>query len=202
MSSAASGKPPLPTGNRSVGTTLGLNSFNARYGAKANESFVPLVDEIVCFDLAAIQWENQRLLKIVGASRPVTGMLKSIEADQATAAAFRQELDQRWAAYRLRGAALVFDWREDLRAGMALRLNAIQRAPIYLKATDPLLVVNVLARARGALLLANAPLALERSFVDRVLASTDLRLIEYARAYGCVEASLISADADHHDDGA
>ena len=202
MSSVAGSKLPLPTGNRPAGTTLGLNSFSARYGAKVNESLVPLVDEIVCFDLAAVQWESQRLLKIVGAARPVTGMLKSIEADQMAAAAFRQELDQRWAAYHLRGAALVFDWREDLRIGMALRLNAIQRAPNYLTATDPLLVVNVLARARGALLLANAPLALERSFVDRVLASTDQRLIEYARAYGCVEAPLISTDPEQHDNGA
>ncbi len=43
------------------------------------------------------------------------------------------------------------------------------------------LVLNVLARTRSQLLLASAPLALERAFLERELASDDPRLIALAR---------------------
>jgi hypothetical protein len=56
-----------------------------------------------------------------------------------------------------------------------------------LQATNLLLVVNVLARTRGSVLLADADLALEAPFLARELASDDPRLVSWARETGAAQ---------------
>ena len=51
-------------------------------------------------------------------------------------------------------------------------------------ATDRLLVVNVLARARAAVLLAGAPAVLDPEYLGRDLASDDPRLVALVKATG------------------
>lgn len=74
------------------------------------------------------------------------------------------ELEEAWSRLGLRGAALVYEPAPD---------SPMRRARV---ATDPLLVVNVLARARGGLLLPGTPPALDEAHLGRVLATDDPRL--------------------------
>jgi hypothetical protein len=89
--------------------------------------------------------------------------------------ALRDRLEASWRERGLVGAALVWAWRSPGKQAEVLH------------ATDPLVVVNVLARARGNVLLAGAELALEVPFLARELASDDPRLVSWARSTGVVQ---------------
>ena len=91
-----------------------------------------------------------------------------------TAEALDGELDAAWAGYGLSGAALVFPW--------SARHAVVYERPVT--ATDRLLVVNVLARARAAVLLAGAPAVLDPEYLGRDLASDDPRLVALVEATG------------------
>lgn len=83
-------------------------------------------------------------------------------------------LDAAWAAYGLTGAALVFPW-------------SARHAVVYekaLTATDRVLLLNVLARARTAVLLGRAPVLLDPEYLRRDLASDDPRLVALVEATG------------------
>jgi hypothetical protein len=91
-----------------------------------------------------------------------------------TTAALERELDAAWAGYAFTGAALVFPWHA--------RHSVVYDRPVT--ATDRLLVVNVLARARAAVLLGGAPAVLDAEYLLRDLASDDPRLVALAEATG------------------
>ena len=83
-------------------------------------------------------------------------------------------LDAAWSGYGLTGAALVFPW-------------SARHAAVYdraFTATDRVLVLNVLARARAAVLLAGAPAVLDAEYLGRDLASDDPRLVALVEATG------------------
>jgi hypothetical protein len=113
------------------------------------------------------------------------GFFRALQADKALVASMQQQLDDAWHGYGLRGAFLVYGWGEDVQQALNTRLAAIRAPQVYVRCLDPLLVVNVLARTRTALLLPNAPPALEPTYLTRVLVSDDPRLIALAkdRAY-------------------
>src|SRR5690348_14496992 len=70
------------------------------------------------------------------------------------------DLDTVWASYGLTGAALVFPW-------------SARHAVVYdkaLTATDNMLVLNVLARARATVLLGTALAVLDAEYLRRDLA--------------------------------
>ena len=98
----------------------------------------------------------------------------SVPLGDVTTAALEAELDAAWAGYGLTGAALVFPWHA--------RHTVVYRRPVT--ATDRLLVVNVLARARTAVLLGRAPVVLGHEYLRRDLASDDPRLVALAEATG------------------
>jgi hypothetical protein len=83
-------------------------------------------------------------------------------------------LDAAWAGYGLTGAVLVFPWH-------ARHAVVYERA---VGATDRVLVLNVLARARTAVLLAGAPAVLDHRYLGRDLASDDPRLVALVEATG------------------
>ena len=83
-------------------------------------------------------------------------------------------LDAAWAGYGLNGAALVFPWH-------ARHAAVYDRA---VTATDRVLVLNVLARARAAVLLGKAPAVLDPEYLGRDLASDDPRLVALVEATG------------------
>ena len=98
----------------------------------------------------------------------------SMPLAEITTPAFEAELDAAWAGYGLSGAVLVFPWHA--------RHAVVYERPV--DATDRLLVANVLARARSAVLLGRAPVILDREYLRRDLASDDPRLVALAEASG------------------
>lgn len=56
-----------------------------------------------------------------------------------------------------------------------------------LRAIDVLFVLNILARARTNILVANTQLALEPGFLEQVYVTDDPRIVALARATGCLE---------------
>jgi hypothetical protein len=172
----ASRPPPAASG--------GLSGLASRFGSKVNGAVLPAVDEVVCFDFAALTPSALEALDIQPPTAALENVLKAIEGDKAFEQRLKDRLDEAWTGYHLRGAMLVYLWRDDVRDCLATRLSAVKKPLTYLRATDPLLTLNVLARARTSLLLATAPLALERPFLERALACDDPRLIALARSSG------------------
>ena len=90
---------------------------------------------------------------------------------QGDVAGLAEQLDQAWARLGLRGAVLLY-------AGAA----PPRFAPVPL-CRDPLLVLNVLARARGNVLLPDAPLVLQPRALDRRVLTDDPRLTSRVRPW-------------------
>ena len=80
-----------------------------------------------------------------------------------------ERLDKAWVRLALRGAVLLY-------AGVSGEHSGGVRA-----CRDPLLVLNVLARARGDLLLSDAPLVLQPRALDRRVLTDDPRLTSRVR---------------------
>jgi hypothetical protein len=124
-------------------------------------------------------------------------------------------LNESWAKYDFKGAALVYTW--DIAIAQAFTqptqpvvtpkpkndndddsdadeelpdwlANPPQAKPTQcLRAIDLGLVLNILGRVRSVVLVAGTPLALEPGFLDGVLLTDDPRLVALARATGCIE---------------
>ncbi len=117
--------------------------------------------------------------------RVVTGpFLGALMCFRVAAAATRRrslatEAEGAWRGLGFRGAALLFPWKppatSEARAQCRLEL---------LCASDPLLCVNVLGRARGILFLASSPLSLHSEHLGRELWTSDARLVALARSSG------------------
>ena len=102
-------------------------------------------------------------------------------------AALAPELEREWLRYGLSGAVLLYPRRDELppeeelhRVRSGVEVQGYSELPLV-QATDPLLVLNVLARARGGLLLPGFSLVLEREFLRRRLVTDDPRLVTLAR---------------------
>ncbi|MCA9891899.1 MAG: hypothetical protein KC615_02885 [Anaerolineae bacterium] len=72
-----------------------------------------------------------------------------------------------------------------------LEEDNVQEATL-LRAIDLLFVLNVLARARGSLLVADTELALEPGFLEQSYLCDDPRIIKLAQATGCVEETWVT----------
>jgi hypothetical protein len=157
-------------------------------GSRAEYYLILSAGEVaVSFDLNGV---SGRLFGAADEPLTTEAAIALLEGDRALVERLKPTLDEAWANYDLKGAALVYTWRDELRHALNGRLIALKRQPVYLRAIDPLLIVNILARSRASLLLSNAPLALERVFLNRVLVSDDARLIRLARAFGCREEPI------------
>jgi hypothetical protein len=117
-------------------------------------------------------------------------IIDALEIDRALVERLKPRLDAAWESYHLKGALLLYAWRDELRSAINGRLSALRQPTTYLLVVDPVLILNVLGRSRAGLLLAGAPLALDRVFLNRSMASDDHRLISLAQASGCVEMPI------------
>jgi hypothetical protein len=152
---------------------------------------MPLTDKMVCFDLNAPGQLMNDLLGLPSDEEiTIERIIQTLDADKSLVEKLKTQLDAVWESYDLHGALMVYTWRDDLKQSLNQRLIAIKQPPIYLRALDPLLILNVLARSRTSLLLASAPLALERPFLSRALGTDDPRLLELVKLTGYVEEAL------------
>ncbi len=125
-------------------------------------------------------------------------------------------LEQTWLTYGFKGAAILYPWEEDVRKAITQPPQPVYvapannanndddsddngdsqewvnnpkpvRPPETLRAIDLSLVLNVLARVRSNILVANTPLALEPGFLEQSFITDDPRLVAMARATGSIE---------------
>jgi len=115
----------------------------------------------------------------------------ALEENIAAEAALEAKLDAAWGEAPFMGAALVYPWRPEVKTALVARFQAIEQPTVVWRATDPLFVLNALSRARTHVLLGNAPPALERGFLDRILYTDDPRIVELAQASGVTEIPLV-----------
>jgi hypothetical protein len=110
-------------------------------------------------------------------------------------------LDDAWGRYQLVGAMLLTPY------DVAARVYTSPLHPVplpdeeednpsatpglpkceFVRAIDVALVLNVLARVRDGILVAETPLALEPAFLDKTWVASEARLIMLGRATGCLE---------------
>lgn len=185
--------PPSPFG--------GLNS---RFGAsKVNFSLAPVTDTLVLFELSDLGDPLYRFLNMKR-RRDVTDLdavCDLLKADTHAAEQAAQKLTTAWAEIDLRGAILLYSWRDDVRQSVMAEANAEKSKLMLLRAREPKFVLNVLARARANLLLHDTPLELERSFLERCFVTDDPRMVVIAQKTGYLRENL-PASADETSDTA
>ena len=189
--------------------------FNSPFGARPNSrifwEFVPAGDTIVLFEMPSAVEAIFNLIDqepptppaaetehapdmpswLVMPPLPLAAALTAaLEANSELEERLKAQLDAAWAEANLVGAALIYPWRQEVKQALTARLQAIEQPTVVLRATDPLLVLNVLSRSRTHILLGNAPCALERAFLERVLYTDDPRLVALAQASGTIEEPL------------
>lgn len=180
-------QPPRSTPPSSSRFGSGLGS---RFGpSRTTWEILPVSGVMVRFSLEGLGGSLQRL---VGGSDPAnTGsydaLLQTIEKNRESMKALVGSLNTAWESYELKGALLVYPWEEEHKHVILAHAKAQNTRAVCLRAVDPLLVLNVLARARVNLLQPRAPLALEPSYLERSLIADDPRLVKLAQLTGYLE---------------
>lgn len=150
-----------------------LHNMSVSPRTQVSADILPLGDAIVRFDLAAIASALAEPSIWHTATAIAEGDPRALEdsADADSLAALTCCLDQAWQECGLQGAVHIYPWSTASTVAGEKQLTV-------LRATDPALVINVLARSRSQLLLPSMPLALESRFLTRELATDDPRLAE------------------------
>jgi hypothetical protein len=179
--------PPLPTPSSRFNQAPNLRS---RFGATTvNWDVLPVGDTLVCFSLDGL---GGSLKYLMGDDLPVTSgsyesVLQSIENDPKAQAKLTATLDAVWKDYELIGAMLIYGWKDTTRDVILSNARLTNSKPVFLRAFDPLLVLNVLARSRDNLLQPSAPTSFDSAYVDRALISDDPRLVKLVQISGYFE---------------
>lgn len=195
---ANSPAPAAPPGQR-LG---GLPRFGPN---KTHWRIVPVTDSVVRFDLRGLGDPFHRLL-----GKPLDvrladaeAAIKAIETGGEYLNDLEMLLETAWQEYNLHGAVLLYPWRKELPHVMVGRVvtgddtddeeyeDDKPAAPVFLRALDMCLVMNILARTRSNILLSRAPLGLEYQYLGQSLFTDDPRLVTLARATGCIEEPLM-----------
>lgn len=186
--------------------------FNSRFATNRSPApaIIPTHKEAAVFTMKALGDPFYRLL-----SYPINTEYGDVNklVDTLTAGGERVEqlkgaLDDIWHGYALNGAALVSIFNPNIWNSMTHPILMPDETPDWLqddneekeparptkrvatfRVLDPGLALNVLARARSQLLLANAPLIFDGRYLLRQLISDDPRLVALAKATGAMEVS-------------
>ncbi len=187
---------------------------------KVNAPFLPLARSVVRFELDGLGDPFYRLLghplnPDLTSGKAIAQML---ETGGENVSALEKLLETAWTGYALKGAALVYRWNQPTWKGLVIpyfvppdenaqqnsttgqdddELDAPSRPmpkPLFslFRAIDLQLVINVLARARSQVLLANAPLLFNQSYLTRSLVTDDARMVALARATGAIQEGLMA----------
>lgn len=189
--STPGGSPPRPSSPP--------GSLFSRLGARASYDYIPMHDTLVMFDMHDAAPAVYEMLGITppikdnGTSDPTDTrtLIAALDKDKALSSILRAQLDQFWTDFKIVGAVHVYDWREEVKQAATNRLNALKQRPNFVRAADPLLIVNVLARARSYLLIHGAALALDRPFLERIVMTDDPRLLSVVTAGQHIVDSLV-----------
>jgi len=163
--------------HRILGTELSLDLVDSQKVADALRHNAPLRERLAqALDAA---WTKYNLM----------GAVLLYEDAEPVRKAFTQELHPERPPARTKKRD--DDGEEETTDEDTRELSDEQAPPSYvrhecLRAIDPALVLNVLARARGQVLVGNTALALETAFLERSYIADDHRLIALVRATGYV----------------
>ncbi len=160
----------------------------SRFGQSRTEwEILPIGDVMVRFSLDGLGGSLGRLTGLELGSGTYQATLSSLGEDHAALVKLTQALDEAWEAYTLTGALLMYYQHEETSSILLETSKVTGEKGIYLRALDPLLVLNVLARTRSNLLQPRAPLSFDESQLQRTLLSDDPRLISIVQDGGYFE---------------
>jgi hypothetical protein len=166
------------------------SSLSSRFGpARTAWEILPFNSLIVRFSLDGLGGSLQRILGSDqnGSTGTYDTIIRSIEKNRDAMNALVTSLEAAWESYELKGAILVSPWEQDTRQVILTHAKTTNVKAMCLRAFDPLLVLNVLARSRTNLLQPRAPLALEQTYLERSLITDDARLVKLVQCSGYFE---------------
>ena len=178
---------PPPTPSSRFNT---LPNLRSRFGASTlNWDILPLGDTLACFSLEGLGGSLKYLMTedLANTGGSYESVLQSIANDPKAQAKLTETLDSVWNGYELTGAILMYAWKDTTRDVIVANARLTNSKPVYLRAFDPLLVLNVLARSRDNLLQPNAPVSFDAAYVDRALMTDDPRLVKLVQISGYFE---------------
>lgn len=188
---------PTPRTPYTPGSTLA-----SRFGpARTAWEILPFGTVVVRFSLEGLGGSLQRILgddisENVGTYESI---IHSIEKNRDVMNALVAKLETAWESYALTGAVLVRPWEQDTHMVILAHAKIANVKAMCLRALDPLVVLNVLARSRANLLQPRAPLAIEQAYLERSLISDDPRLVKLVQGSGYFE-ELIPEEAKTDED--
>lgn len=196
--------------------------FGSRFGGREEAlwTIAPLRLEAVRISLEGLGDPFHRLLGTpINAvfSKPAK-VVEALGKDEDLLKRLSDVLNESWAKFEFRGAALLYPWDESIRKAYNQALqptpppppekkegetededyaddmpdwlaSPAQKSSVCLRAIDTAFVLNILARTRANVVVGNTPLALEPGFLEQALLCDDPRIIALARATGCIEES-------------
>jgi hypothetical protein len=216
------------SGSRFGGSSSGSSRFAGRFGSRNSREDVhwtvaPMAKEVVGISLTGLGDPFHRLLDMPlnrDFSDPKQ-VADALSQDEDLFAHLTAVLDETWANFNFRGAAMLYPWDTDIRKAFTQPLQPTAPPPkkeendnddndddVYydddslpewlekptahqsahcLRAIDMAFVLNILARVRSNIVVGNTPLALEASFLTQTFICDDPRIVELARATGCIE---------------
>jgi hypothetical protein len=189
-----------------------LSSARSPFGTpRVNWQIIPVFQHLVRFELNGLGDPFYRVL-----AKPVSlqmgdpkAVLQALQAGGEDVAELTQRLNSAWQDYNLRGAVLMYTWREEIRQRGTAKTSQpssdgddsddmddifedIKHAPVtVLRSLDVLLTLNLLCRTRSNILLPTAALALEGQYLKQSLMTDDPRIVALARATGSIEEVVI-----------
>ncbi len=177
-----------------------------------NSSIVPVHTTVVSFSMDGL---GDPFYKLLGHDLntdygETKAVIKALESGGEAVDDLNERLEAAWDGYNLDGALLMYPQQP---AGWGIVLNAPlmpnadddddeydddddnnnqQNEPLppafkRIRALDPALVINVLARSRSQVLVMKAPMVHSNQYLSRTLYTDDPRLVAIARATGCME---------------
>ncbi len=162
-----------------------------RFGpAQTNWEVLPTSDIYVRFTLEGMGGSLQRIPGDLSASGTYETALRSMENNRDALNQLTRTLNEAWEGCNLMGALLVYPQIDEQNQVIAETLKAAGARAVYLRALDPLLVLNVLARTRNHLLQTRAPLAFDDTVLHRALLADDPRLIRLVQDTGYIEEAI------------
>lgn len=187
QASSSFSPPPLPN------PQLASTSTKPRFGQNTRTvEILPIGEMLAYFSLEGL---GGSLKYLMGDDAPAAGgnyeeVFHTLENDARTMEKLKHTLDEVWAEYNLKGAMLVYPWKPTTRDIISANANARDTKSVFLRAFDPLLVMNVLARSRENLLQPRAPLSFDKAYLERALVSDDPRLLRLVHMSGYFEETV------------
>lgn len=166
------------------------SSLSSRFGpARTTWEILPYSPVIARFSLEGLGGSLQRILGsgLIDNIGTYEAIIHSIEKNKDAMSALVASLETIWSGYALTGAILVHPWEQDTKQVVLAHAKIANIKAMCLRALDPLLVLNVLARSRTNLLQPRAPLALEQAYLERSLITDDVRLVKLVQSSGYFE---------------